>query len=171
MAIEYLPTFETRVTYHVYAVFCQDESGPGYIKIGMSGNVTQRLTSLRTACPIPAKYIGTARTGFDREKCLKVERDLHRQFADKRVKMRGEWFRFDFADPKDKSIFAQGCQKVFRHHFGPAHPWWEFISVEALDKYNEDRRKAFMHSKHRRKIEAKARYKAKQKAAWRELAS
>lgn len=169
MAIEYLPTFETRPTYHVYALLCQDESGPGYIKLGMSGNVTQRLTSLRTSCPIPAKYIATVRVGYDREKCLKVERHLQREFADRGTKMRGEWFRFSFSDPDDKKEFNRGCKRVLRHFFGEAHPWWEMISVDALDQYNKERQQAFLRSKHRRKIQAKARYKAQQRAAWKEL--
>jgi hypothetical protein len=169
MAIEYLPTFETMPTYYIYALLCKDEDGPGYIKLGMSGNVTQRLTSLRTACPIPAQYIATVKVGYDREKCLKVESYLHREFAERKVKMRGEWFRFNFSEPEDKTEFNRGCKRVFRHFFGVAHPWWDIISVEALDKHNEERRREFLHSKHRRKIEAKSRYKAQQRAAWKEL--
>ena len=169
MGIEYFPTVVNSPSYYVYALLCQDNDGPGYVKLGMSGNVTQRLTSLRSSCPIPAKYIATVKIGHNREKCLKVEGYLHREFAERKIKMRGEWFRFNFSDPDDKKEFNRGCKRVLRHFFGVAHPWWDIISVGALDEYNEQRRNEFLHSKHRKKIEAKARYKTQQRAAWREL--
>jgi len=136
----------------------------------MSGSVTQRLTSLRTACPVPAKYIATVDTGYIREKCLSVEKAFHLHFEDRKIKSRGEWFRFDFSSPDDKAYFNQGSRDVFSSIFGPDHPWWDIISVDALDEYNRKRRLSFLKMPKRRKYEAKAKREAATRRAWKELA-
>ena len=168
MSVFHLPSFDLP-EYHVYALFCQDEEGPGYVKFGMSSQITKRLTQLRQGCPIPAKLFATVPVGASKDKALRVERALHKVFVKKHSS--GEWFRFDFSDDLDKRIFNRGSQKVFVHFFGADYPWWSQFSVEALDKYNKERRVAFLKSRHRRKIEARAKYKVRQKDAWKELAS
>ena len=166
MAVFRLPSFELP-EYHVYALFCQDIEGPGYVKFGMSKNITKRLGQLRQGCPIPAKMFATAPVGASKDKAFQVERALHKVFVKKWSS--GEWFRFDFSNDLDKRIFNRGSQKVFVHFFGADYPWWSQTSVEALDAYNKQRQQAFLRSKHRRKIEAKARYKVRQQSAWKEL--
>lgn len=166
MAVFQLPSFDLP-EYHIYALFCQDDAGPGYVKFGMSKRITKRLSELRQGCPIPALMFATVPVGVDKEKALKVERAFHKVFEQRWSS--GEWFRFDFSEELDKRIFNRGSQKVLVHFFGACHPWWSQTSVEALDAYNKRRRQEFLNSKHRRKIEAKAKYKARQKSAWKEL--
>lgn len=168
MAIVVLPTLEESPKYYVYALLCEDSGRAGYVKFGMSKNITARLSSLRTSSPIPVRYIATVDTGYLREKARTVERALHIAFRDRNV--RGEWFSFDFQSAEDKADFNDGCKRVFATHFyAPDIPWWSKISVEALDEYNKERRRQFIMSKHRKKIEAKARYKVRQRQAWKEL--
>jgi len=138
------------------------------VKFGMSRRITKRLTELRQTCPIPALMFATVRIGADKEKALRVEKSMHLAFSEKHST--GEWFRFDLSDKADKSSFNKGSQEVLFNFFGVHHPWWEHVSVAALDKHNETRRRAFAHSKHKKKIIAAASYKAKQERAWKELA-
>lgn len=168
MPVFHLPSFDLP-EYHVYALFCQDKDGPGYVKFGMSRQITKRLTQLRQGCPIPAKMFATVPVGASKDKALQVERALHKVFVKKHSS--GEWFKLDLNEDLDNRIFIRGSQKVFVHFFGADHPWWSQFSVEALDKYNKERQVAFLKSKHKRKIAAKAKYRARQQAAWKELAS
>ena len=65
--------------------FIQDEDG--FIKIGFTTNLDQRLSSLRTAARQRLTLLATEEATAQRE------RDLHRRFAAHRV--RREWFRPD----------------------------------------------------------------------------
>jgi hypothetical protein len=57
----------------------------GPIKIGIAVSVQSRLDSIQSASPYPISVIGIIPHGG-----IKLERELHRQFKDARL--RGEWF-------------------------------------------------------------------------------
>ncbi len=57
----------------------------GPIKIGIAENVQSRLDSIQSASPYPIRVIGVIPRGG-----IKLERELHRQFKEGRL--RGEWF-------------------------------------------------------------------------------
>lgn len=152
---------------YVYALLCQDGDGPGYVKFGRSDRIGQRLSALRTSCPIPARYFAIMDVG-----CLpvakRVEKALHIQFKDRRIK--GEWFRFDFKNLDDKKEFNYGCGLVFAAHIKPPFEWTK-ISVKELDEYNKARQAMFLQSKNSNKAIAREKYRAKQRAAHKELAA
>lgn len=136
--------------YHVYALFCRDGAGPGYVKIGHTMYVGGRLTQLRTACPVPAKMFATAEIGAYKRLALDVEKALHKQFHERRIS--GEWFLFDFTSEKDKRDFNDGSMAVFTRMMGRNAPWWTKVSVPALDAANEARRKRFCRSRFGRRL-------------------
>lgn len=156
MSIVYIPTLPEQ-KHHVYALLCQDEGGPGYVKFGMSRDVESRLSSLRTSCPVKAKYLAVIDVG-KKERAMLVERALHEKFADRRKT--GEWFGFDFSSPKDKADFNTGCREVFAWHLiDRPERWWTKISIAAFDA---DQQARMMESVRTRKP------KKKRSPTWRE---
>lgn len=169
MSIHCLPSLSQSPRYHVYALLCQDKGGPGYIKFGMSMNIGSRLSSLRTACPIPVRYIATCSAGYCRDKARRLEKALHLAFANRRIKNRGEWFRFDFSNPEDKQCFNDTCKSVFQVHFRESGHWWTQISVDALDRAEKERRRNLVTTKKGQKVIAWGKYRTRQRKAWKEL--
>lgn len=78
----------------VYVIYLNDSNDKKYYKIGMSGSFTSRFEAHQCASPFDicvacAYFVGNMRH---------EETDLHRIFADKRI--RGEWFELDDDDLK-----------------------------------------------------------------------
>lgn len=71
------------------------ESDKSLFKIGMAGNVKQRIDALRTASP----YLLSLACAFFVPNMRFAERALHDRYADKRI--RGEWFRLSREDLND----------------------------------------------------------------------
>jgi len=140
-------------SYYVYALLCQDHGGPGYVKFGRTGDIAHRLTSVRTACPIPVKYIATAKV-LNYEASKRVEREFHKKFEPRKIT--GEWYRFDFADKEDKKAFNDGSREIFLKNTGPTMKmiWWEQVKVSALDALAKERRDNYL--RYRRKGDLKA---------------
>lgn len=151
--------------HYVYAIFFQDGNGPGYIKFGRSKNPSSRLTQIRTACPIPAKRFATVEIGPSEGVAQKVERAILDRFSDRKIKKRGEWFRFDFSDPNDKREFNSGTKSALERILGSRHGWWEHISVPDLDQVETGRRAAFAKTEFGKKVlrrqDARRNFKAK----------
>ena len=80
--------------YYVYSLFCIDSGGSGYVKFGFSRRIDQRLSQIRTSCPIPIEMVGLLEVKMERRQKA-VEKGLHQRFKDRKV--RGEWFSFDFS--------------------------------------------------------------------------
>lgn len=146
---------------YVYAMLCRDGDGPGYVKFGRSYRIGQRLTALRTSCPIPAKYFAIMEVP-SYPKAKAVEAALHRHFGDRKIK--GEWFRFDFESLEDKRAFNDGCRLVFALHLKSPGSWTK-ISVAEFDEYERRRRAAFLQSKNARKIMNQSARMAKTRSA------
>lgn len=79
---------------YVYVIYLDDSAGERFFKIGMSAVFSSRFDQHQCASPFDicvaaAYFVGDMRT---------EERDLHVEFASKRV--RGEWFRLSRDDLK-----------------------------------------------------------------------
>lgn len=131
--------------YYVYAMLCQDGNGPGYVKFGMSMRIGTRLSALRLGCPIPARYFAVAKMAGQKQARV-VEAALHKRFVGRRMRKRGEWYGFDFDNPKDKADFNEGCARVFADH---AKGWWTKVSVASLDEHVNQIQKSYLSSKGR----------------------
>lgn len=156
--------------YHVYAMLCQDGDGPGYVKFGHSSRIGKRLATLRVACPIPARYFAVVDIGWSKTLTLATERGLHQQFRCRKIT--GEWFRFDFSAPEDKRAFNEGSKAVFSSIHTLGNSWWSKISVAALDKYQQEKRDAYLAMDGENKRKAKARANAangRRSPRWRDL--
>lgn len=151
----------------VYAMFCQDVSGPGYIKFGRSRRIGGRLSQLKSACPVPAKLFAVVDVRGESEAKV-LERSLHQHFADRNTQ--GEWYRFDFSAAEDKRAFNDGCRQVFLHVLTDPGKWWTQISVAALNEYARERQRNLLRN---RKLLKKLMHKQfqadRQRRAWKEL--
>jgi len=116
--------------YFVYALLCQDSpSDPGYVKFGYTGNMTRRLSCLKTSSPVPPRYLCVLNAG-KQSRAIKVEKALHEKFEDRR--RHGEWFSFDFSSKRDKAVFNNGCSEVFAWHLiDREERWWTKINLDA----------------------------------------
>ena len=164
MSLHYLPETK-KPEYYVYAMLCQDGDGPLYVKFGRSRKIGDRLSTLRTASPIPAKYFAVVQVPGAKLQG-NLEKALHRHFADRRIT--GEWFKFDSASADDKRAFNDGCALQIAKYIGAGH-YWEKLSVAALDEYAAERKAAFCRAMKNKKFAAKMRAQNASKAAWCEL--
>lgn len=155
MAVHQFPDIDTQrrlERHYIYALFCQEHDGPGYVKIGMTRNPNNRLCALRSGCPVPAKMFAAVDVGRSITVTRDIEKALFEEFADKRIGKCREWFRFDFASKEDKDHFNRGSKRVLRAHIGPRHEWWTLVNIKKLDEYNEFRRRRFIQSRKGRRI-------------------
>lgn len=130
---------------HVYAMVCQDQAGPTYIKFGKTCNVGGRLLQLQTACPIPPKYYCVLEVPGDAIAAT-VEKQLHKVFSERRTN--GEWFRFNIDDDADKEDFRTGCRYVFRMFIpGWKQTWWTIIDAPAVIAAMRAKAARFLHTK------------------------
>jgi hypothetical protein len=73
-------------------IYVVKDNGTGYYKIGMSGNVRQRIKALNTSTPCGIETILI----FGSPDCALDENNIHKMFSDKRIS--GEWFELDDKD-------------------------------------------------------------------------
>jgi hypothetical protein len=159
MAVFSFPSSDDNYRYYVYAMFCQDKARQGYVKFGKTRRVNVRFSQLRTGCPIPVKMFAVIEI-MDESRMSRVEKALHDHFKDRRV--RGEWFEFDFECLESKRAFNEGCRLVFDRELRlNDDKQWTKISVEALDKYQQEKADAFiaLPAWIRKSIQAQARNK------------
>jgi len=76
----------------------------GHWKLGVSQNVEQRLRELQTGCPFRVEIVKFWKS----EHATKVERALHRRFAEHR--MEGEWFKL----PENSVTYLKGIDDLDR---------------------------------------------------------
>lgn len=124
-----VPLYSQPEAHYVYAMFCQDGDGPGYIKFGRSRQIGRRFGALRTACPIPVRMFAFVSIGIEEKRARKVENALHRAFKSRRTM--GEWFRFDYTSAADKREFNDRTRVVLAGY--GIDEWWTSVSAKALD--------------------------------------
>lgn len=129
-------------THFVYAMFCRDGDGPGYVKFGLSSAISQRLSNLRVSCPIPAQWFAVVEVPT-RGAAKSLESALHSVFASRRTS--GEWFRFDLHEPEQMKEFSARSRRMVEAYAVP-HGWWTKIDAEALDKDARDARRRRLHA-------------------------
>jgi len=151
-------------------MLCQDgQNDLGYVKFGKSCHVGSRLTSLRTNCPIPARYFAVIELRSEDRQNL-AEKDLHEIFAPRKVS--GEWFRFDFSSATDKEDFHAGCKAVFgRYASGMDQKNWSFVNVKALNDDAKEVRARILRSGAIVGFNKENERKRRQVNAWKELGS
>lgn len=143
----------------VYCLVCMDADGPAYFKFGYSGSIGQRISQIRSVCPVPAKYVCVALVGDNREHTLQVERALHKRFKEYRVDPRREWFRFDIKNPEHKRIFNEETKSILVEMDCKDQAWTK-ISMAALDEQSIEAQRVFLNSQKFKK-ECKAASKKK----------
>lgn len=152
--------------YYVYALLCQDGTGPLYIKFGLSKRITKRMLELRNGCPVPARYFAIYHVGSEKHYAEDIEQSLHEKFSERRLS--GEWFKFDSQSIADKREFNDGCWEVFTLA-GYRNFSWTRISVESIVKYQKSRQKAFMAQRKGLKLKRWNEYQEKRRKTWKEL--
>lgn len=150
--------------YYVYALICQDEDGPLYIKFGRTCRLHRRLSEIRLSSPVPARYFAYVQVKGKHSQSG-LERALHKRFAARRVT--GEWFRFDVKSDADKRDFNDGSAEVFSDILGPGKSWNK-VSTTALDGLARDKQVAYYHATEKNVPGGVRAVKAHQNA-WREL--
>jgi len=148
-------------------MMCRDGDGPLYVKFGRSMRIMQRLTEIKTSCPIPAKWFMTIRAGRQKM-AVRLEKALHEHFSSRHST--GEWFKFDVHSAEDKKDFNEGIAWAAKYVLGSAHPYkWDKLSVPALNRYNQGKKQRFLNCKNRNVIAARAKKDRKRRSAWKEL--
>ena len=84
------------------------ENGP--IKIGITGNLTGRLSSIQTGCPFPA-IIWFVKPIFSRALAAKHEQTIHMVYRERRLA--GEWFDID----AEQGVEAIQCEIDTHEYF------------------------------------------------------
>lgn len=137
-----------RREFFVYTLLCRDGDGPLYVKFGRTTRPTVRLSELRHGSPIPARIYAFLHVPTEVTQ-KRVERALHKQFADRKTK--GEWFRF--CPKQDKRAFNDGCLQVFQD-LKLQGTMWQKVNIEALDQVERQRKAVFLQSKQGRRVAA-----------------
>lgn len=122
---------------YLYMLFCMDDDGPLYIKIGRSRDPYKRLDQIRTACPVKAVQLAVCPV-----RTIEQSRKLEKALLDATSvwRIRGEWCRLDL---EDRSSFNEKWKALFREEGDYAWPLkWDMISVEEIESLAK-RRRAF----------------------------
>lgn len=120
----------------VYMLLCQD-SGPIYVKIGLSNDPFQRMHALRNGCPVELRRFAFVAVP-SRKFATKLEMWLHHDLSPWRSQ--GEWFKFA---PEEKPDFNKGWQAAFSKCALPGWPltWTQMPVAKLMEQW--ERRKRF----------------------------
>lgn len=112
----------------VYTLICQDESGPMYIKIGVSIAPTNRFREIRTGCPVTTRTLAWVEV-CSRERAVRLEQDLHGAVSQWHTT--GEWFKLD---ESEFPAFKRICRGVLDSYHTPPKPAlaWSHINTQEL---------------------------------------
>lgn len=145
----------------VYALFCEDSQGIGYVKIGRSAEPLKRLAGLAYGAPFTALYCGVVCAGT-LEQSKRMEWRIHEELDHRRIN--GEWFSFDFRSEADKKEFQRVCPK--------SKKGWRFFPLSDLREVNRRASIVAFKTKMKKKRQSLAvggRFIAARKDAYREL--
>lgn len=136
---------DLRPTWHIYAIVA-DGGKEFAVKIGVTTNPYDRYNTLRTG--IPFKSVMLYSPVGEKRKAFKLERALHKAFADRNTQ--GEWFSFSL---EDKAEFHNATKLKYLEHVGKSLAW-DQVTLEAVNAYLveiEVRKRAAAGRKKRRK--------------------
>lgn len=97
-------------TWFLYVIFTETPDGMGLLKVGVTQSPLERVQAIRQGSPLPLKAAIFCEAG-NKKVAFGIEAGIHALFKQRRT--RGEWFRFDYADPTDKQCFHQGTKTVY----------------------------------------------------------
>ena len=105
-----------------------DTGDYGVVKVGISRIPFKRLGQVHSGCPFPleaAQFVAVGSGVIAR----RIERALQTSWTGRRL--RGEWYRFDFADPHAKQAFHRGTRDCYAAHVGRLLEWTK-VDVEKV---------------------------------------
>lgn len=111
----------------IYAVIMEPEPGDFLIKIGVSGDPLQRLTTFSCGLPFSPAMLISPRLDESRA-AFHLENRLHKAFSEYRT--RGEWHRFS---SEDKVAF-HATTKLIWESYSNRPLEWKFLDRDACEK-------------------------------------
>lgn len=117
------------ITDTIHAVFLYAAcTSDGYVKVGISRVPFDRIYDVHISSPSPVRaaqwvWVGSLRRGRE------IEKKVRSEWADRHT--RGEWYRFDYADPADKQDFHDTLAAVFEVVVGNK-PQWEKLGPKQV---------------------------------------
>ena len=122
----------------IYMLTCS-EGAPFYIKIGITDQITQRMKTLMTACPVKPVQLSVCEAR-SRGWARKIEKSLHGAMA--KWRCNGEWFRVGI---EDKTDFNKAWKVVFWEYDTAIWPLaWTHISTHGLRENWKRSRRTFL---------------------------
>ena len=121
----------------VYAALTDAFEAGGIVKIGVSKMPLVRVSEVHSGSPFPVEAAMWAWVGSKR-RAFKLEGRIKRAFAARCT--RGEWFRFNYTDPREKEIFTRTLNLMFAAEVGSMPKWFKVdgaqiaANIEALAK-------------------------------------
>lgn len=134
----------------VYAAFAPASDTETFVKIGVSGNVYERIAGIRAGCPFAIEMTLWTYVGY-RKVAYRLESALHDAFANRR--MSGEWFKFNMASQSDKNEFHAMTKLLFERHTEGGSLAWRKLSAEQISAYVNLATKAKMERRLTRKMD------------------
>jgi hypothetical protein len=124
---------------YIYMLLCRDDDGPVYVKIGMTEHPDQRLSALRTGCPVTPHQFCTIRRS-SRARAYRTEAGLHS--ALNRWKSSGEWYRVPVSE---KDEFNAVLREALASHSQRGYSnTWERVPVQPLIRLAKKRCAAYL---------------------------
>jgi predicted GIY-YIG superfamily endonuclease len=87
----------------MHTVYLINQEGTDLYKIGVTKNLSKRLSALQTSSPVKLVVVKQFNTNYG----YKLEKNLHSFFRSN--KLEGEWFRLDI---QQVNLFEECCNKA-----------------------------------------------------------
>jgi hypothetical protein len=116
----------------VYMMVADAGEGFSFCKVGITGNLSERIVAVQVGCPVPIREV--AYLSLRAEQTRLAERVFHDWLKD--YHSQGEWFRMNLADPIHKAVFHDATRKVIEL-VGLSETRWKRMdlrSIKMLDK-------------------------------------
>ena len=126
-----------------YTYFITDDLG--HVKIGVAGNIRNRLSSLQCGNPYPLRLLAAIRWDYQEDAEI-AEKILHKHFDNKNCRISGEWFRYIevykllYTDKdiqvsnENGEITFHGFKEVFdQYEYGNGNVWEEDFIADSND--------------------------------------
>ena len=111
----------------VYMMVADAGNGESFCKIGITGDLANRVGAVQVGCPMPISDVAYLNlpTGRHRE----AERIFHHALAPYRTQ--GEWFRMNLAGTEHKAVMADATQRVIKL-CGSSEIRWKHMDLDAV---------------------------------------